>query len=171
MHKPEGLVCVCGLFMLTLPGIAQAGSLAPADKQFLDEAARMEMTMAHEAEMAESHASRAEVKDFGKMLAKDNSDGYNKLFTVANKVNAPIPRGINAGKIPAVRRLSAVNGSRFDREFAADEIAAEQREIALFQREAAHGRDADLKAYANEMLPVLNNDLKRARECTHGKAK
>jgi len=171
MHKPERLACACGFLVLVTSSIAQAGTLAPADKRFLDEAARMEMTTAHEAEMAQKQASRAEVKDFAQMLAKDNSDGYNKLFTVAGKTGSEIPKGINSGTIPAIRRLSALNGSHFDHEFAADEIAAERRAIALFKQEATHGRDADLKAYANEMLPVLNNDLKRAEECAKSKAK
>jgi len=55
-----------------------------------------------------------------------------------------------------------LKGKRFDRQFAEDEIAAQRQEIAVFKREAAHGEDADMKAYAAKVLPTLEKDLQQA---------
>ncbi len=54
---------------------------------------------------------------------------------------------------------------RFDRTFITDEIAAHRHAIAVFKHEAEHGQDADVKAYATKMIPVLEKHLHLAEEC------
>jgi hypothetical protein len=37
--------------------------------------------------------------------------------------------------------------------------------IATFKQEAAHAKDAAVRAYASRMIPILSKDLKLAEEC------
>jgi putative membrane protein len=58
-----------------------------------------------------------------------------------------------------------LKGESFDHEFVRDEVAAHRQAIAAFKREAQHGQDADVKAYASKTIPVLEKHLKLAENC------
>ncbi len=58
-----------------------------------------------------------------------------------------------------------LTGQRFDQAFAKNEITAERQTIAVFKREAAHGKDAEVKAYATKMIPVLEKHVQLAEAC------
>jgi putative membrane protein len=152
-------------FVLFTAGIAHGASLSSADKQFLVTAAQTDMTEAHEGEMAESQANRADVKDLGQTLVKDHTQSYGELSMLAAKTDVAIPKGINSGKIPSIQQLAHLKGARFDHQFATDEVAAHRHAIVVYKREAEHGEDADVKAYASKMVPVLEKHLQLAEQC------
>lgn len=165
MKTYELLLKTCPVWMLAVCAVAQPASLSRADREFLDTVATLDMTGAHEAELAVNQATRADVKDFAKMVGQDDRNSFGQLAEVAAKAGVSIPRGINTGRIPAVRQLEAMKGAGFDRQFSMDEMAAEQRAIAMFKREARYGKNGDVKNFASRMIPVVENDLKRAEEC------
>lgn len=151
--------------LVLLVGIAQAASLSTADKQFLIMAAKADMTEAHEGQIAEDQASRTDVKELAKTLVQDHTDSYQQLTQLAAKTGVSIPKGIDTAKVQTIVRLVHLKGATFDRRFAEDEIAAHRRAIAVFKREAEHGQDADVKAYAAKMVPVLEKHLHLAEDC------
>lgn len=155
----------CYLTLLAAAGIAYAASSSNADRQFMTTAAKTDMTEAHEGQMAENQARRPDVKDFAKTLDQDHTESYEHLTELSAKTGVSIPKGINTGKDRTIQRLVHLKGDRFDRQFARDEIAAHRQAIAAFRHEAAHGQDADVKAYATKMIPVLEKHLHLAEEC------
>lgn len=164
MHISTTLSSTCCLALFAAAGIAHAASLSPADKQFMTTAAEANMTEAHEGQMAENQASRSDVKDFGKTLAQDHTEAYQHLTELAVKTGFSIPKGINVARNHNIMQLVALKGERFDRTFIRDEIAAHQHALAVFKHEAAHGQDADIKAYASKMIPILEKHLHLAEE-------
>ncbi len=154
-------VCVCGMFGTAF---AFADSLSTADKNFMKVAAETTMTEAHKGQMAENQASAQDVKDFGQKIAQDSSNAYSQLLNVATKTGESVPRGIDVRHNPDIGQLSHLKGTQFDRHFAQAEIRDYQRTIAEFKREAEHGQDSDVKAYASNTLPVLQADLQKAQE-------
>ncbi len=156
---------ICVLSLVAAIGPVSAGSLSNTDKQFMIQAAKTDMTEAHEGQMAEEQASRADVKAFAKTLVQDYTESYGELTELAAKMGVSIPKGINTAQDPTIRQLTHLKGAGFEREFSKEEIAAERHAIALFKREAEHGKDSELKAYANKMIPVLEKHLHMAEEC------
>ena len=156
---------VCCLAMLAVTGIAHAASLSNTDQRFMTMAAKADMTEAHEGQMAEHQGRRADVKGFARTLVQDHTESYEHITELAAKTGVSIPKGIDAGKIRAIQQLVHLKGVRFDRVFTKEEIAAHRQAIAAFKREAAQGQDADVKAYASQMIPVLEKQLHLAEEC------
>lgn len=157
-----------GAFALALLGLAQTAFAVPpnnVDKQFMISAARTDMVEAHEGQMAESQAQRSDVRDLAKSIVQDHTDSYGSLTALANKDGVTLPKGINAAKDRNIEPLMHLKGDRFDRAFVREEIAADQRVLAEFKREAERGKDADVKAYANRMIPILEKHLKEAQDC------
>ena len=142
-----------------------AATLSNADKQFMITAAKTDMTEAHEGQMAENQASRADVKDFAKALVQDHTESYVHLSELAGKIGVSIPKGINTGKDRTIQELVHLKGASFDRAFERDEIASHRRALEIFKREAAHAQDPDVKAYATGRIPVLEKHLRLAEEC------
>ena len=159
------LLDACCLALFAGSGIATAATLSKADQQFMTMAAKTDMTEAHEGQVAEEHANRADVKDFAKTLVQDHTNSYEHLSQLAQKEGVSIPKGINVAKDPSLKQLVRLKGDRFDNVFARDEIAAHRRAIVVFRREAEHGGNADVKAYAGEMIPVLEKHLRLAEQC------
>jgi len=153
------------LALLAAGGIGYAGSLSSADRNFMITPAQTDMTEAHIGQMAENQAARTDVKDFAKTLVQEHTESYENLTRLAAKTGVSIPKGINAAKHPAIRQLVRLKGTRFDRDFARDEIAADRQEIAVFKREAARGHDADAKSFAVKTIPILEKDLQLAEQC------
>jgi putative membrane protein len=114
--------------------------------------------------MAQNQAGHDDVKDLGKMVATDCTHSYEELTQLAAKDGVAIPKGINAAKIHSVQQLAHLKGARFDVLYTRDQIAAQKRAITVFKREAEHGHDADLKAWASKMLPVLEKHLQLAEQ-------
>lgn len=155
----------CALAMLAGAVNVQAADLSPADKQFIRMAATTDMTQAHEGQVAEGQASRADVKDCAKTLVQDHTQSYEQLTELAAKTGVSIPTGIDAAKNPQLKQLVRLKGNRFDQQFDKDEIADHQRVLATYKREAAHGQNPELKAYAAKMVPVLEKHLSLAEQC------
>jgi putative membrane protein len=164
--KFQGIVFSMGLAsLLVAGGTMYAESLSKTDDQFLTMAAKTDMTEAHEGEMAESQADRSDVKELAKTIVRDHTDSYHQLTELANKTGASIPKGIDIRKDHTIVQLVHLKGASFDRQFAKDEIAAHRQAIAAFKREAEHGQNADLKAYATKMIPILEKHLHLAEDC------
>ena len=143
---------------------AQTAKVSAADKQFLKTAADANMTEAHLGEMAQAQASTQAVKDFGKTLAQDHATEYEQLSGVAGKTGETIPKGINVGRDRAIVRLMHMKGRSFDQSFLRDAIQDERRTIAKFQREARHGDNPAIKAYAQQIVPTLQQHVHAAEE-------
>jgi putative membrane protein len=160
------MIARAGLIAALGAGMAAAGSLSSADRQFMVTAAKANMTEAHEAQLCETQANRADLKAFAKTLDQDHTTAYQQLTELAVKTGVSIPKGIDISKDQGYEHLTHLKGDRFDREFAGHEITAHRHAIAEFRREADHGTDADVKAYAAKMVPVLEKHLKLAEQCT-----
>jgi putative membrane protein len=155
-----GLGC---MLVLSLPALAQTKAANSADRVFIKMAAEADMTEAHIGQMAENQSSQSQIKDLAQKLIHDHTDAYQQLAALAGKTGDSIPTGIDVRKITAVEQLMKLKGARFDHQFVQEEIRDHERAIAQFKREAEHGQNPDLKAYASKMIPVLEDHLRLAQ--------
>lgn len=154
--------CIC--IALLAGGAAFAADLSKADKDFMVAAAKANMTEAHEGQMAESQGNADAVKSLGRTLEQDHTQAYQQLQALAQKTGVAIPVGIDTAKNPTIKQLEHLKGPAFDKAFAKDEIATHRQAIAEFKREAEHGTDPEVKAFASQTIPVLEKHLSMAEQ-------
>jgi putative membrane protein len=164
MFLKQILMAGCCSVLLIVPALAQSTNLSVPDKEFLKMAAVADMTEAHLGEMAERMAARSGIKDFGQELVKDHTRAYQELTALDSKLGQAIPKSIDIRRDRAVQRLAELKGQRFDGQFLRDEVVDHERVLAAFKREARHGRDQDVKAYANQELPTMEQHLREAEK-------
>ena len=159
-----GVVFVlAGVFVFAqTPGFAQTPSAA--DKQFMINAAKADMTEAHEGQLAQNQGVSDQVKSLGRTLDQDHTQNFQQLQALASKTGVTLPTGIDTAKIATIKQLEHLKGAAFDRAFARDEVTTHKEAIAMFKREAEHGSDPDVKAFAQQTLPVLEKHLSMAED-------
>jgi len=145
--------------LLTAAALLAAAGLTKSDEAFLKMAADANMTEAHMGKVAENQGAVAGVRDFGQTLVKDHTQAYDQLEELAQKVGAPIPNGIDIAKDRPDERLIHMSGAKFDHDFVRDEVSSHREAIGAFRREAEHGQNPEVRAYAKKMVPVLEKHL------------
>lgn len=162
MYCKRILAVICGGSLFGALAWAGTVKLSNNDKKFLNMAADANMTQAHIGEMAEKAAAKTSVRDFGQQLVRDHTQAYGELAALAGRIGATIPKGIDVRRDSAIRKLTRVKGRTFDRQFLRDEVLDHERALTAFRREAAHGSDADVRAFASKMIPTLREHLHTA---------
>lgn len=162
MHFKTILVGIGSCALFGVLASAQSSNLSNSDKKFLEMAADANMSEAHLGKMAESQASAVGVKDFGQKLVRDHTNAYHELDVLAKKIGATIPKGINVRQDNAIEGLMRVKGNSFDHRFLREEVRDHEKVLTEFRREAEHGREPDVKAYASKMIPTLEQHLHTA---------
>ncbi len=159
MHLKTILAAICGCALSGAFASAQTANLSQSDKKFMDMAADANMSEAYLGKMAENKATEAKVKDFGQKLTRDHTKAYEELTVLANKTGAAIPKGIDVRRDRTVEELAGAKGSGFDQQFLREEVRDHKNALMEFKREAEHGHDSDVKAYASKMIPTLEQHL------------
>jgi putative membrane protein len=60
-------------------------------------------------------------------------------------------------------KLKGLKGAQFNKQYQADQVAAHREAVALFDRYAKSGDNAELKAWAAKTLPTLQQHLQMAQ--------
>lgn len=138
----------------------------PATPQgFVSLAASSDLYEIEAGRLAQDMGSSQAVKDFGAMMVKDHTSSSDKL-------KAAVADGATAVTVPAAmlpkhqQQLDALRsaGTDFDRVYTDQQVAAHQEALTLLQQQADGGTVPSLKAFASEVLPVVQGHLDHVRE-------
>ena len=152
--------------LLTGYALAQQGTNSTADVKFAKEAAAGGMAEVQMGQMAVQNASNEQVKKFGQRMVDDHSKAGDQLKGIAAKDNIPLPADLNAKDKATMQRLQSLKGAEFDRAYMQDMVKDHQHDVADFQKEAANGTNPDLKGFASQTLPTLQEHLKMAQDAS-----
>lgn len=144
-------------------GRSAQGKPAAADAVFMRTAAMDGMAEVEHGRLAAQNATHAEVKQFGQRMVDDHSKAGDELKALASQKSVTLPAELDAKHKAMQDKLSKMKGAAFDRAYMAHMVTAHQQAVALFQKEASGGKDAEAKAWASKTLPTLQDHLKTAR--------
>lgn len=146
----------------------QAMALNSADRKFVMEAAMGGMKEVELGRLAAERGASDAVKQFGQRMVDDHSRANSELMQLVASKGVTPPVALDAKHQAAVAKMSRLSGAAFDRAYAKEMVKDHNKTIALFQREAMRGADADLKAFAQKTLPALQEHLSMARALPSG---
>ena len=151
----------------TVQSAAQAqttASLSTTDASFINAVGKGSIAEVELGRLAQSHATRADVRDFGAQMVSDHTTAGNELATLAQSKQMTPPADMDLDHKAAYDRLSATSGTEFDRSYMQDQLESHTAVVAAFQNEITNGSDADVKAFAQKYLPVVEHHLGMARQ-------
>jgi putative membrane protein len=133
---------------------------ASADARFVMQAAEGGLMEVAKGKLAAQKGAHEGVKQFGQKMIDDHSKVNDELKSIAGAKNITLPGETPQSPMHAtLAKLEKLEGAAFDRAYVEDQIRDHEKTIALFEREAKTGKDAELKAFAEKTLPTLKEHL------------
>jgi putative membrane protein len=126
---------------------------------FLVKAANAEMTVIKLGEVAAQKAMHTKVKEMGEMMIKDHTAGNDELKKLAAGRNVSLPETIGGDMQKQVEELGGKKGKDFDRAYISQMIKDHEETISLFKRATEKVNDQDVRTFANNTLPKLQEHL------------
>lgn len=152
---------------MTATATTQA-DLSQQDRDFAKKAAQGGLMEVELGKLASDKASSQDVKKFGQRMVDDHSKANSQLKQVAEKKKLDLPSQLSDEHKQMKERLSGLSGEQFDRQYMQEMVKDHKEDVELFRKQAAQGQDADLKRFASETLPVLEQHLQLAQDIAAG---
>ena len=120
--------------------------------------------------LAEEKGTTAGIRDYAHLMVVSHVPVVNELNAILLRKNmAAPPNTLLRGAYDAmVASLKADRGAAFDRDYVDGQVEYQKGNTALFQYEIRNGSDPDLKEFARQTLPKIENHLHRALALAEG---
>jgi putative membrane protein len=141
-----------------------SGTLAPADHNFVNEAAVGGMAEVELGNLAKEKASNPDVKSFGERMASDHGKANDELKSWAQQKNVTLPTELDAKHKATQDRLAKLSGEAFDKAYMKEMVVDHTHDVAAFKHASTAAKDPDLKSWAGKTLPTLEEHMKLAKE-------
>ena len=153
-----------GLLLIAVAGVNAVNTqnasgskvkLSSTDEKFVLDAANGGMAEVQLGQLAQEKAQSQAVKDFGKRMVQDHSQANDQLKQIASSKGLAIPSEVKGDEREHYDKLAKLSGAEFDKAYVKMMIADHKKDIKEFEKEAKKGKDADVKAFASNTLPTL----------------
>jgi putative membrane protein len=144
---------------------AKAGAMVRSDRNFMEQAAQNGFAEIEGSKLAQSKSGNDKVKAFAQQMIDDHTKANEELSALASKKNVKLPTEASTVQKSTAKAMSALDGARFDRQYAETiGVKAHEDTLKMFQKAASGAKDPDVKAFAAKTVPALEQHLKMARD-------
>ena len=140
------------------------GQLSRKDFKFVRDAAQGGMLEVKLGELAKEKGANQTVKQFGDRMIKDHSKANDKLKELATQKGVTLPTQLTRREESELERFQKLSGKEFDKAYAAHMVKDHHKDITEFQDAAKSAQDSDVKNFAQQTLPTLEDHHKLAQE-------
>ena len=152
-------------------GMAANLALAAEGENFIDEASAKGIAEIETAKLALDKSEAEDIRTFAQKMIDDHTQANQKLAELASQ-HDDLELSDEATPMDKAKAmiLQFREGDNFDQAYANNQVVAHEQTIELFREYAQNGENAELKQFAEQTLPKLEQHLKHAQELasTHG---
>lgn len=151
--------------LLSVSSAWAVDKLAAADAAMLKNIAQANMTEIETGKLALEKSQRSEIKQFAQMMVDDHTKGLADVKKLAAAKGTDLPDGPDVMHKAVALEFKALTGDTFDSRYIKQAGVGDHEAIEkLLKKTQAEAKDADLKALAVKMLPVVQAHLKHAQD-------
>jgi putative membrane protein len=153
-------------------GIANAQTAAPTeapgmlnavDFNFVGQANLGAPFQVDSGRIAETKSTSAGIRSYAHLMVTSHIPVVDALNVILRRKNITPSNTLLHGAYDAMLfTLSADHGTAFDRNYVNGQVEYQKGNAALFQQEIQNGSDPDLRQFARETLPKIEDHLQRA---------
>lgn len=162
-------VVAASLAIPVRPLSAAETKTSSTDATFIKHAADANMTEIQLGKIAQDNSQDQAVKDFGARMVKDHTNAEDQLKPIAEKMNVAIPDHVSKAHQELIDKVSKMKGAEFDKEYDPAMVKDHKKVIAMFEKAKSNVKDADLRKFAEDTLPVLHEHLDMAKKLPSSK--
>jgi len=158
------LAVVSVLFAASLYSQEDHSKLAPADQDFLKKAAQANIAEMETGKLAQSKATRADIKQFGQTMEKDHGKTLQELQGLAKNKGVALPDAPDAAHQAQAKQLAGATGKDFDKAYLAHAGVADHKAAKELFEKGAKSKDPEISAFAKKVLPAIEHHLSMAQQ-------
>lgn len=151
-------------------GVASWQAMAASSDDFVEAATESGIAEVVAGKLAQEKSQNGEIKTFAQQMVTDHTQANQKLADIARKLDIEVPD--EAALTDKVKKVILEwRDESFDKSYINNQVDAHKKAVELFKKEASSSDKAELKAFASETLPKLEQHLQHAKElqAKHGK--
>jgi putative membrane protein len=142
---------------------APGAPLGASDAYFVSQTSLGTPFQVDSGRVAEAKGTTPAIRSYSKLMVSSHITVNNALLEILkNKAPAPPPTLLKAAYATMVSTLQHESGQTLDADYVRGQVNYQNADAALYQYEISNGADPDLKAFAQETLPKIQDHLARA---------
>ena len=149
-------------------GQAAAGSgakLSASDEKAVKDMAMADMAEVETGKLALSKSQNSEVKAFAQQMVDDHGQALSKVQALAQARGVTLPTEPDAKHKAMAAKLEKLSGDAFDKAYMAGAGVKDHKDTkSKLTSDAKKIKDADVKALADQHMPVVEQHLKSAEQ-------
>ncbi len=154
---------------LAFPAVSSARDNSPASnmptgKEFITNAAKINLGEIALGKLAEAKGDNLAVKDFGTRMVEDHTRLETQLQAMAKAKGITLPSQAGAEEVSLQQQLSNDSGAQFDQAYIQHMLSGHKQAIADFENEIERGNNPSFKSYAESALPVIQDHIRIAED-------
>jgi putative membrane protein len=165
-----GLVAVTAASSLLAVGYPQESAmtrtmtqLGPIDTYFVTQTSLGTPFQVDSGRLALKQGDTQAIRSYAELMVGSHIDVDQVLETILNRKH-PVPRPtlLKAAYMTMISTLETEKGPRFDADYVRGQVNYQNANARLYQHEIDNGTDPDLRAFAQQTLPKIQDHLERA---------
>ena len=135
-----------------------------SDKAFVKQAVEGGMAEVELGKLAQEKSFTDPVKQFGKRMVEDHTKANEDLKAAAAKLNLETGTEVSRKVKKDEAKLSKLSGAEFDRAYAKMMLNEHKSDVKQFSVEARQGKIPEVKEFAANQIPTLQQHLRMAEQ-------
>ena len=136
------------------------------DAQFMVDAATINQEEIQLGQLAQSKATAADVKELANMMVTEHTKALEELKGLAAKKGVTLPASLSTDKMDDYNKMMEKSNNDFDKAYSQKMVDGHKDAIKKFEDVANdQDRDAEVRDWANKMLPSLRTHLDHSMMC------
>jgi putative membrane protein len=146
----------------SVQGGVEAASVSSA-QDYVTNAAIADLYEVRSSQLAQTRSQSQEVRAFAQQMITDHTATTNQLRPLASGAGLSLPTTLDARRQQMLQNLESASADDFDDRYIDQQTAAHQEALTLHRTYAAQGELAELKSFANQVAPRIEQHLTHVR--------
>jgi predicted outer membrane protein len=152
-------------------GAATGAKLGAADEKAVKDMAMADMAEVETGKLALSKSQNSDVKAFAQQMVDDHGQALTKVQALAQARGVTLPTELDAKHKAMSAKLEKMSGDAFDKAYMKNAGVKDHKTVlAKLKSDARKIKDADVKALADQHIPVVEQHLKSAEQMRMAKS-
>lgn len=142
---------------------AAAPTVNPVDQTFATQAGESDQFEIQSSQIALQKSHNRRVREFAQRMIDAHTKTTQELTGIASAKGLPPQPALQPEQQKMLATLQTLTGRAFDRGYLNDQVMGHTAAVTLYQNEIANGQDPQLKAFAQQTLPIIQDHLSAAK--------
>ena len=151
-------------FNATVPQpMAASPTMSSRDGQFINAVGPSDQFEMQTSQIALQRSRSASVRAFAQKMIDDHTMSTQQLTQLAAAKGASLSQGLDPTQERLLAAVRSAPAGAFDRTYLSGQVTGHTATLATFNDEISGGQDADVKAFAQQNVPMIQQHLADAR--------